>query len=119
LYKQRPTLLVDILICSLKTVLPIVLVRVTTEVMKHHDEKQHREGWFISLTVLHLSSEVRNSNRSGIWRQELMQSPLRDATYWLAPHGLFSLLPYRTQEDYRPREGTTQNGLGALPSITN
>jgi hypothetical protein len=31
-----------------------------------------------------------------------MQRPWRDAAYWLAPHGLLSLLSYRTQ-DHQPR----------------
>jgi hypothetical protein len=33
-------------------------------------------------------------------------------------HGLFSLLPYKTQ-DNQPRDGTTHNGLGPHTSITN
>ena len=32
--------------------------------------------------------------------------------------GLLNLLSYRTQ-DYQPRDGTTHNGLGPPPSITN
>jgi hypothetical protein len=40
-----------------------------------------------------------------------MQRPWRGATYWFAPHGLFSLLSYRTQ-DHQPRDSTTHNGLG-------
>jgi hypothetical protein len=42
-------------------------------------------------------------------KQELMQRPWRDATYWLASPGLLSLLSYRIQ-DYQPRDGTTQQG---------
>jgi hypothetical protein len=42
--------------------------------------------------------------------QELMQRPWRSAAYWLAPHGLLSLLSYRTP-DYQARDGTTHNGL--------
>lgn len=34
----------------------------------------------------------------GTKRQELRQSPLRNAIYWLPPHGLLSLLPYKTPE---------------------
>ena len=44
-----------------------------------------------------IGSQDRNSNRTGTWRQELMQKPWRDAAFWLAPHGLVSLLSYRTQ----------------------
>ena len=43
-------------------------------------------------------SQGRNSNRGGTWMQELMQRPWRGAAYWLAHHGLFSLLYYRTQD---------------------
>jgi hypothetical protein len=42
------------------------------------------------------SSEGRNSNRAGTWRQELMQKPWRGAAYYLAPRSLFSLFSYRT-----------------------
>lgn len=38
------------------------------------------------------------------------------SVYWLAPHGLFSLLPYNT-EDYLPRNSTSQTELD--PSIIN
>ena len=48
-----------------------------------------------------------------------MQRPWRDVTYWLALHGLLSLLSYRTK-DHQPRGGTTHNRQGvSLPSITN
>jgi hypothetical protein len=43
-----------------------------------------------------------------------MQKPWRGAASWLAPHGLLSLLSYRTQ-DHQLRGGTTHNGLG--PSL--
>jgi hypothetical protein len=42
-------------------------------------------------------------------KQELMQRPWRDVSYWLASPGLFSLLSYKTQ-DYQPREGPTHKG---------
>jgi hypothetical protein len=38
------------------------------------------------------------------------------AAYWLALHGLLSLLSYRTQ-DHQPRDGTTHSGLGPPPLI--
>jgi hypothetical protein len=56
-------------------------------------------------------SQVRNSHRAGTWRQELMPRPWRGAAYWLVPHGLFSLLSYRTQ-DHQPRNGNSKRGLG-------
>jgi hypothetical protein len=71
----------------------------------------------ISLFIIK-ERQDRNSNRAGNWRQELMQRPWRGAGYWLALHGLFSLLSYRTQ-DYQPRDDTTHSGLGPLTLITN
>ena len=50
----------------------------------------------ILLFIIEVSQDG-NSNRAGTWRQELMQKPWRGAAYWLAPHGLFSLLSYRTR----------------------
>jgi hypothetical protein len=44
-----------------------------------------------------------------------MQRPWRDAAYWLAPHGLLSLLSYKTQ-DHQPRTGTAHSDLGVLTS---
>jgi hypothetical protein len=40
------------------------------------------------------------------------------AASWLAPHGLLSLLSYRTQ-DHQPCSGHTHNGLGPSTSISN
>ena len=54
-------------------------------------------------------SQDRNSHRVETWRQEWMQKPRKNATYWLASLGLLSLLSYRIQ-DYQPRDGTTHNG---------
>jgi hypothetical protein len=41
-----------------------------------------------------------------------------NTAYWLAPHGLLSLLSYGTQ-DHQPRDGTTRGELGPPPSISN
>ena len=60
-----------------------------------------------------LSSEVsqgRSSGRAGTYRQELMPRPWRDAVYWLASHGLLSLLSFRTQ-DHQYRGVPIYNGL--------
>jgi hypothetical protein len=46
-------------------------------------------------------------------KQELMQRPRRDVSYWLASPGLLSLLSYRTQ-DYQPRDGITHKGTSPL-----
>ena len=40
-----------------------------------------------------------------------MQRPQRNAASWLAPHGLLSLLSYRTQEHQPRGDGTTKDGL--------
>jgi hypothetical protein len=51
--------------------------------MKHHDQKQVGEGRLysayacISVSVFIKGSQVRNPNRAGTWRQELMQRPWR------------------------------------------
>ena len=41
---------------------------------------------------------------------------MEGAAYWLAPHGLLSLLSYRTQVN-QPRDGSTHSGLGLPLSI--
>jgi hypothetical protein len=46
-----------------------------------------------------------------------MQRPWRDAADWFAPHGLLSLLSYRTQ-DHQPRVACTHNELGSSTLIT-
>jgi hypothetical protein len=59
--------------------------------------------WQFYVTVLYhsqliiKSSEGRTSDRTGNWRQELMQRPWRDAASWFPSHSLLSLLSYRRQ----------------------
>ena len=53
-------------------------------------------------------SQNRNSSRAGNWRQELIQQPWKGAAYWLAPHGLLSLLLIKLR--------TTSPGM-ALPTM--
>jgi hypothetical protein len=76
--------------------------------------------WFIlpSHCSFFEGSQDRNSNRKGTWRQKLMQKPWKGASYWLALHGLLSLLSYRTQDD-KLRDGTIYNELDPLFSITS
>jgi hypothetical protein len=64
-----------------------ILVKVTIAVIKHQGH----------------SYLDRNSNRAGTWRQELMQRPWSMLPTGLFPHGLLSLLSYRTQ-DHQPRD---------------
>ena len=69
-----------------------------------------RKGLF----SLHFHIAIDHQRRSGlelkqIRKQELMQRPWRDATYWLASPDLLSLLSFQTQ-DYQPRDDITHNG---------
>ena len=65
--------------------------------------KLGRKG-FIELTLPCCSSSVLELKQ--VRKQELMQRPWRDISYWLASPGLLSLFSYRTQE-HQPRDGTT------------
>jgi hypothetical protein len=80
---------------------------------KHHDqEASWGEKDFFSLyfyIVVHHQRKSGQELRAGTWRQELMQRPWRDVTYWIASPGLLSFLSYRTQ-NYQPGDGTTHNG---------
>jgi hypothetical protein len=77
------------------------------------EERVYLPDISISLFIME-ESQDRSSSREGTCRQELMQRPWRDATYCLAPHGLLSLLSYRTQ-NYQPRVGPTHNRIGPYP----
>jgi hypothetical protein len=93
-----------------------VLVRVSIDVTKHHDQKQVEEKrvYFAFSFISHFiikGSPRRSSTRAGTWRQELMQRPWKHAAYRLTPHGLLSLLSHRTQ-DHQPKGHTTHSGLG-------
>jgi hypothetical protein len=76
-------------------------------------KKQGGEGGK-DLFSLHFQIAVHHQRKSGLElkqgrNQELMQRPWRGVTYWLASHGLVSLLSYRTR-DYQLRDGTTHKG---------
>jgi hypothetical protein len=60
--------------------------------MKHHDQRSElgRKGLIWLTLSYHCSSS--KEVRAGTWRQKLVQRPRRSAAYWLAPHGLLSLL---------------------------
>jgi hypothetical protein len=70
-----------------------------------------RKGFQLTLPHCCLSPKKSKLELKQVRKQELIQKPWRDVTYWLASPGLLSLLSYRTQ-DYHPRDGTTHNGLG-------
>jgi hypothetical protein len=79
---------------------------------KHHDQEASCGGK--GLFSLHFHTAVHHQRKSGlepkqVRKQELMQRPWRDVTYWLASPGLLSLLASRTQ-DYQPKDGTIYNG---------
>jgi hypothetical protein len=79
---------------------------------QNHDQEASWGGK--GLFSLHFNTAVHHQRMSGlefkqVRKQELMQRPWRDVTYWLASPGLLSLLSYRTQ-DHQPRDGTTHKG---------
>jgi hypothetical protein len=83
---------------------------------KHHDQESSWGGK--GLLSLHFHTAVHPQRKSGlelkqVRKQELIQRPWRDVSYWPASPGLLSLLSYRTQ-DYQPRDGTTHNGPSPL-----
>ena len=87
----------------------IVSVRVSTAAQNIMTKKQVGEERVYSAYTFHIP--VYHQRKSGLElkqdrKQELMQRPWRDVTYWLASPGLLSLFSYRTQ-DYQPRDGTT------------
>jgi hypothetical protein len=71
-----------------------------------------------TLSTLLLIAKDAGLELKQVRRQELMQRPWRDVTYWLASPDLLSLLSYRTQ-DYQPRDGTTHKGpyMEAFPNL--
>jgi hypothetical protein len=69
------------------------------------------------LTSAHSSPSLRGISRNS-GKTETEAQRWRGAAYWLAPHGLLSLLSYRTQ-DHLLRDGPTDNGLGLPTSITH
>ena len=72
--------------------------------IKHHAQKRlGKETAYFSLQQSgHITegSQGRNSHRAGFWRQELTQRPWRNIPYWLASHGLLSLLSHTTQDPW-------------------
>jgi hypothetical protein len=85
---------------------------------KQDGEERIYLAYISTLLFITKGSHKRNSSMAGIWRQELIQRPWRSAAYWPASHSLLSLLFYRTH-NHQCRDGTTHNGLGLSPSITN
>jgi hypothetical protein len=98
--------------------------QVSIAVIKCCDQKQLGEGrvnFIKEFSLCHiLSLKPRQELKAGT--QELKLKSRRSATYWLAPHGLLSLLSYASQ-DYQPRSGTTHTDFptdqsgGAFPHL--
>ena len=74
-------------------VLPVP--RVSTVLIRHHDQRKLGGRGFALLTLPHHSPSLKEL-KAGTWRQQLMQKS-RSAVSWLAPQGFPSLLPYSTQ----------------------
>jgi hypothetical protein len=103
---------------NLKTGKIIVLVRVSIPAQTSGPRNKLGRKGFIQLILPYCCSSTRKSGLElkQVRKQELMQSPCRDVTYWLASPGLLSLLSYRTK--------TTSPGMapptrGLSPLITN
>jgi len=90
----------------------------SSEKKNQKKKKKEESGGGKGLFSLHfhiaVSCQDRKSHRAGTWSQELMQSPWRSAAYWLALHGLLSLLSYRTQ-NYKPRGWHHAQWAGSSP----
>jgi hypothetical protein len=76
---------------------PNVQVRVSSAVMRHHEQKINRRGKGLfklpqSLPSWKKSGQELKQGRTGTRRQKLMQRPWRGAAYWLGSGGLLSLL---------------------------
>ena len=56
--------------------------------------------------------------KAGIWRQELMQRPWRNAAYWFVPYGFLNLLSY-TPQGHLPNAGIAPSELGPPTSVIN
>lgn len=73
--------------------------------MKHHDRKEDVEEG-VNLAYTSPALFITEGVRAGTWMKEV--------AYWLAPHGLPSLLYCRIQ-DHLPKDSTTLNGLEHPP----
>ena len=98
--------------------LPSVLVRVSIPKQTSWPRSKLERKGFIRLTLPYCCSSPRKSGLElkQVRKQELMQRPWRDVTYWLASPGLLSLLSYRTKTTSPEMVPTTR---GLSPLITN
>ena len=103
------------------TTVPGVSVRISTPYDKTPSLKAAWEKVMIRLTLPQHSplGKARAGAQRGQepgGRQELMQKQWPITACWLPPHGLLSLITYRTQ-DHLPRDGTTHGGLDPPPLL--
>ena len=70
-----------------------VLVKVSS-VVQAGEERTYLAYTSTALFIIK-GSQDNNSNRSGTWQEELIQSPWRDAIYLLAHHGCLASSFYR------------------------
>jgi hypothetical protein len=95
------------------TLLTLLLFHYSSEI--RHDQSNSGRKGFIWLMVPYCGAPLKNV-RTGTQAgqepggRELMHRPCRGAAYQPAPHGLLSLLCYRTQ-DHQPRDDPTHNRL--------
>jgi hypothetical protein len=97
----------------------VVLVRVSIPAQNIMTKTQIGEERIYSEYTFHIA--VNHQRKSGlelkqVRKQELMQRPWRDVTYWLASPGLLSLLSYRIKTT-SPEMAPPTRGLS--PLITN
>lgn len=71
--------------------------------MKLGKEKVYLVCTSIALFIIEgIQGKARNLNRTGTWKQELMQKPWKGAAYWLTICNLLSLFSYRTSLGLTP-----------------
>lgn len=79
-----------------------ILVRVTIAVMTRRPKQLGEERVNLAYTFPSLfpteGNQDKNSNWAGNWRPETTQRLWSSTAYWLAPHGLLSLLSFKTQD---------------------
>ena len=102
----------------------IILVWVSTALMKYHDQKvSWREKGLFGLHFHIVVEHQRKSGEEFKHSRHLKAGVVAEATR--VGGLLLTGLPYMScpaccygTQDHQPRDGTTHNGLGPLPSIT-
>jgi hypothetical protein len=77
--------------------------------MEHHNQKQlglFGLHFYIAFITFLYFYHWKKSGQELKLSRNLEAETMEDALFWLASHGLLSLLSYRTQA-YHPRNGTT------------